>query len=72
MIAKKGFTKIVNFMTQGARVLMLGHDPTSHYSEYALTSTLPYTEHYLLVLYKGIIILFPMPLLIFIYSIMGC
>ena len=32
--------KIVNFMTPGAGVLMLGFGQRSHYSEYALSSTL--------------------------------
>ena len=39
-MTKKGSTKIVNFMTPGAGVLVLGHDHISYYSEYALSSTL--------------------------------
>ena len=37
---KEGSTKIVNFETPGARVLMLGCDHISRYSEYVLSSTL--------------------------------
>ena len=33
-------SKIVNFMTPGAGVLMLGRSHISHYSEYVLSSTL--------------------------------
>ena len=40
MIAKEGPTKIVNFMTLGDGVLMLRCGHMSHYSEYALSSTL--------------------------------
>ena len=42
MIAKEGSTKIVNFMTPRAGVLMLGLDiyNISHYSEYVLSSSL--------------------------------
>ena len=39
-MTKEGSTKIVNFMTPGARVLMLGRDHISHYSEYVVVSTL--------------------------------
>ena len=40
MMTKEGSTKIVNFMTPRAVVLMLGHGHISHYSEYVLSSTL--------------------------------
>ena len=36
----QGSTKIVNLMTPGAGVLMLGRGHISHYSEYVLPSTL--------------------------------
>ena len=39
MMTKEGFTKIVNFMTLGAGVLMLRRGHTSHYSEYVVSST---------------------------------
>ena len=35
-----GSTQIVNFMTPGAGVLILGRGHISHYSEYVLSSTL--------------------------------
>ena len=41
MMAKKGSTKIVNFLTHGAGVFMLGRGHISHYIElYALYFTL--------------------------------
>ena len=40
MMTKAGSTKIVNFMTSWAGVLMLEHDHISHFSEYVLSSTL--------------------------------
>ena len=40
MMTKEGSTQIVNFMTPGAWVLMLGCGHISHYSEYVLSSTL--------------------------------
>mgnify|MGYP003691389517 CR=1 FL=1 len=39
LMTKKGSTKIVNFMTPGAGV-MLGCGHISHYSEYVVSSTL--------------------------------
>ena len=39
-MTKEGPTKIVNFITIGAWGLMLGRGYMSHYSEYALSSTL--------------------------------
>ena len=38
---KKGSAKIENFVTMGDGGLMLGRGCISHYSEYALSSTLP-------------------------------
>ena len=60
MITKEVFTKIVNFLTTGAWVLMLGrgHIHISHYSKYTLFLLYEYTAHYLLYLYIGIIMLF--------------
>ena len=50
MMTKEGSTKIVNFMTNGTAVLMLGRDNISHYSEYALSSTLSiYTTLFVIV-----------------------
>ena len=40
MMTKEGFTKIVNVMTPGAGVLVLGPCHISHYSEFVLSSTL--------------------------------
>ena len=40
MMTKEGSTTVVNFMTPGARVFMLGRGEISHYSEYALSSSL--------------------------------
>ena len=40
MMTKEGSTKIIILMTPGAGVLLLGHGHISHYSEYALYSTL--------------------------------
>ena len=41
MMTKEGSTKILNFMTRGAGVLMLGRDRISnYYSDYVLSSTL--------------------------------
>ena len=40
MMTKDGFTKIVNLMIPGAGALMLGYGQVSHYSEYAVASTL--------------------------------
>ena len=40
MITKEGSTKIVNFMTPRAVVLMLGRGHICHNSEYVLSSTL--------------------------------
>ena len=39
-MTEEGSGKIVNLMTPGAGDLMLGHDYISHYSVYALSSTL--------------------------------
>ena len=40
MMTKEGSTQIVNLMTPGAGVLMLGCGHISHYSEYVVSSTL--------------------------------
>ena len=40
MMTKEGSTKIVNFMTPMAEVLMLGRGHISHFSEYVLSSSL--------------------------------
>ena len=40
MVTKEGPTKIINFVTQGAGVLMLRRGHIGHHSEYALSSTL--------------------------------
>ena len=40
MINKEWSPIPVNFMTRGARVLMLGRGHISHYSDYALSSSL--------------------------------
>ena len=40
MMTKEGSTKIVNFTTPRAGVLMLGRGRISHFSEYVLSSTL--------------------------------
>ena len=40
MMTKEGSTKIVNFNTPMAVVLMLGRGHISHFSEYVLSSTL--------------------------------
>ena len=39
-MTEEGSTKIVNFITMWAKGLTLGHGYISHYSEYALSSTL--------------------------------
>ena len=39
-MTKEGSTKIVNFMTPGAGVLMLGYGHICHYSEYVVSSVL--------------------------------
>ena len=38
-MTKEGSTKILNFITHGVGVLMLGRGHIRHYSEYALSST---------------------------------
>ena len=40
VMTKEKSTKIENFKTSRAGVLMLGHGHTSHYSEYVVSSTL--------------------------------
>ena len=38
MMTKEGSTQIINFMTPGAGVLMLGYGHISHYSEYVFST----------------------------------
>ena len=45
MMTKEGTTKIVNFMTHGAGILILGCGHISHYTDYASSSTLSATAH---------------------------
>ena len=40
MMTKEGSSKIVNFMTPGAGVLMIGRGNISHFCEYVVSSTL--------------------------------
>ena len=40
MMTKEGSTKLVNFITPGAGVLMLGRGHISHYSDYVVSSNL--------------------------------
>ena len=40
MMTKEEYTQIINFMTHGVGVLMLGDNHISYYSEYVLPSTL--------------------------------
>ena len=55
MMLKEGSNKIVNFMTLGARFLMLGRGHISHYSEYVVSSTLSiYSTLIAIVLIKGL------------------
>ena len=61
MTKEGGKTKIVNFMTPGAGVLMLGRGHLIYYSEYVLSSTLSINSKLIL----------PIPSLIFIYSMLG-
>ena len=67
----KGSTKIVNFMTDRAGILMLGCDHIRHYSKYALFSTLINKQHIICYCIKELQYSFPMPLLIFIYLMIG-
>ena len=54
LMTKEGSTKIVNFMTPGAGVLMLGHGHISHLYYLLLCQ---YTAHWLLLFSQGIMIL---------------
>ena len=51
MMTKEGSTKIVNFMTPGAGVLMLGHGHIIHHSEYILYSLSVYSALITIVLW---------------------
>ena len=42
-MTKEGSTKIVNFMTPGAGVLMLGRGHISHYREYVVSTVSIYS-----------------------------
>ena len=61
-------TNIVNFMTHGAWVLMLGRDHISHCNEYALSSTQSILNSTLIAIvlkdYNAVVD--------FYYSMMGC
>ena len=67
MMTKEESTKIVNFMTPGAGVLMIGRGHKNHYSEYVLSSTLSICS----TCEKGLRCCFPIPSLIFIYTMIG-
>ena len=71
LMTKEGSTKIVNFMTPGAGVLMLGRGHISHYSEYVLSSTLSIYSTLIAVVLRDYDAAILYPLLIFIYSMMG-
>ena len=58
MLTKEGSTKIENFTTPRAGVLMLGRGRISHFSEYVLSSTLSiYNTLIAIVLNKWIMVL---------------
>ena len=71
MMTKEGSTQIVNFMTPGAGVLMLGRGHISHCSEYVLSSTLSIYSTLIAVVLRDYDAAILYPLLIFIYSMMG-
>ena len=52
MITKELSPIPVNFMTHGARVLMLGRDHISHYSDYALSSSLSIYSSLILTVFR--------------------
>ena len=70
-MTEEGSAKIVNLMTPGAGDLMLGHDYISHYSVYALSSTLSLYGTWIAIVLRDYRTCFPMLLLIYIYSMMG-
>ena len=71
MMTNEGSTEIVNFMTPGAGVLVLGSGHISHYSEYVLSSTLSIYSTFIAIVLRDYDAAYPIPLLIFIYSMMG-
>ena len=71
MMTEEGSAKIVNLMTPGVGDLMLGHDYISHYSEYALSSTLSLYGTWIAIVLSDYRTCFPMLLLIYIYSMIG-
>ena len=71
MMIKEGSTKTVNFIIIGAGVLMLGHGHIGHYSEYVLSSIVSIYSTLIAIVIRGLWCFFPMPFLIFNYSMMG-
>ena len=65
----EGSTKIV--MTPRAGVLVLGRGHISYYSEYVLSSSLSIYNTLVAIVLRDSQCCFPIPLLIFIYSMMG-
>ena len=62
-MTKEGSTKMVNFITIGAGGLVLGRGYISHYSKYALSSTLSIYITLIAIVFREYNA-FPMPLLI--------
>ena len=63
-MTKEGSSKIVNFMTPGAGVLLLGRGHICLYSEYALYSTLSIYNTLIAIILRDYNAVFLMPLLI--------
>ena len=59
MMTKEGSTKIVNFMTPRAGVIVQGCDHISHNSEYTLSSTLLINIALIAIVLRFVILLFP-------------
>ena len=71
-MTKEGSTKIVISWPSGAGVLMLGRGHISHCNEYVVSSTLSiYSPLIAITRAKGLWCCFPIPSLIFVYSLMG-
>ena len=70
-MTKVGSAKIVNFITIGAGGLMLGRGYISHYSEYALSSTLSIYITLIAIVLREYNAAFLCHCWFFIYSIMG-
>ena len=68
MMTEEGSTQIVNFMTPGAGVQMLGPGHISHYSEYVSFSTLLIYSTLIAIVLRDYDAVFPIPSLIIIYS----